>query len=86
MKKEILVLLYDLSSPFDTVCHKILLEKLKIYGFCESSMKWMKSYLQSRKQVLACQLTGQLILKPRHWGNAQTKGMWDFVREILEVC
>ena len=49
-KNEILVLLYDLSCAFDTVCHKILLEKLHIYGFSDLSLKWMKSYLNERKQ------------------------------------
>ena len=52
MKKEILVLLYDLSSAFDTVFHQILLEKLRLYGFCKLSMKCMESYLQNRKQVV----------------------------------
>ena len=36
MKKEILVLLYDLSSAFDTVCHKILL-KMKWTDMSETS-------------------------------------------------
>ena len=49
-KKEILVLLYDLSAAFDTVCHQTLLDKLEIYGFCKHSVNWMKSYLSYRKQ------------------------------------
>ena len=49
-KKEILVLLYDLSAAFDTVSHKILLEKLKLYGFDNNSMAWMETFLQNRKQ------------------------------------
>ena len=51
-KKEILVLLYDLSSAFDTVSHEILLKKLQIYGFCKSSIKWLMSYLDNRKQIV----------------------------------
>ena len=47
-RKEIMVILYDLSAAFDTVSHDILLEKLKAYGFDDSSLKWMKSYLQDR--------------------------------------
>ena len=49
-KKEILVLLYDLSSAFDTVSSEILLSKLKIYGFDNHALKWMKSYMDGRKQ------------------------------------
>ena len=51
-KKEILVLLYDLSSAFDTVCHQILLQKLQLYGFDKLSLNWMNSYLKGRKQMV----------------------------------
>ena len=58
MKKEILVVLYDLSSAFDTVSHEVLLTKLKIYGINEHSIKWVKSYLENRKQMVT--ICGQL--------------------------
>ena len=58
MEKEILVVLYDLSSAFDTVSHEILLTNLKIYGFNEHSIKWVKSYLENRKQMVT--ICGQL--------------------------
>ena len=51
--KEIALLMYDLSAAFDTVQVSILLEKLKIYGFCERSMKWIKSYLTGRRQAVS---------------------------------
>ena len=34
------------------VSHEILLGKLKIYGFCDMSLKWMESYLRNRKQIV----------------------------------
>lgn len=55
--KEILLLLYDLSSAFDTVSHKTLLTKLEIYGFDKNAMKWMKSYLENRLQVVSISST-----------------------------
>ena len=51
-KKEILVLLYDLSSAFDTVSHEVLLTKMEIYGFNKHALKWLKSYLEGRKQCV----------------------------------
>ena len=51
-RKEIMIILYDLSAAFDTVSHDILLEKLKAYGFDDSALKWMKSYLQDRIQYV----------------------------------
>ena len=52
MKREIMIILYDLSAAFDTVPHQILIEKLRLYGFCQLSLKWMKSYLSNRKQFV----------------------------------
>ena len=32
-KKEVLLVLYDLSAAFDCVSHETLIEKMKLYGF-----------------------------------------------------
>jgi hypothetical protein len=44
------VLYTDFKKAFDTVPHQRLLQKLKSYGIGEKSMKWMESYLRTRKQ------------------------------------
>ena len=49
-KKEIALVLYDLSAAFDTIDPEILCEKLKIYGLDTLAMTWMKSYLKDRTQ------------------------------------
>ena len=45
-------LLLDLSAAFDVVDHMILLDKLRLYNFSETSVAWFKSYLENRKQVV----------------------------------
>ena len=35
-RKKIIILLYDLSSAFDTVCHEVLFKKLQSYNLCAS--------------------------------------------------
>ena len=40
----------DLKKAFDTVDHKILLEKLSKYGIRELSGDWFQSYLKNRRQ------------------------------------
>ena len=50
MKKEIALILYDLSAAFDTISHDILIEKFKLYGFQEGAIQWITSYLKNRRQ------------------------------------
>ena len=40
----------DFSRAFDTIDHEILLRKLKMYGFDNTSLNFMSSYLNSRRQ------------------------------------
>ena len=48
-----LLVLIDLSAPFDTVNHPILFQCLeKQFGFHDSVLSWYKSYLSDRKQCI----------------------------------
>ena len=49
LKKPAIVFL-DIKKAFDTVSHKVLLEKLKFYGVDGFVIKWFQSYLGGRKQ------------------------------------
>ena len=42
----------DLKKAFDTIDHKLLLEKLEFYGIRGSVNEWVKSYLTGRKQFV----------------------------------
>ena len=43
----------DLSKAFDTLDHKIPLQKLQYYGIQGTHLKWFESYLTDRKQYVA---------------------------------
>ena len=42
------VVMLDMSAAFDLVDSTILLDKMKIYGFDDNSLKWFQSYLTGR--------------------------------------
>ena len=44
------VVLCDMSGAFNIVNHGILLKKLELYGFQDSAISWLKSYLCDRSQ------------------------------------
>ena len=46
------VCMLDISAAFDVVDHDILLGKLKLYGFDDNAVKWMKEYLSGRTQAV----------------------------------
>ena len=46
------MVMLDLQKAFDTVNHHILLNKLRAIGFDSLSVKWVRSYLEGRKQMV----------------------------------
>ncbi|KAF7645556.1 hypothetical protein LDENG_00202400, partial [Lucifuga dentata] len=44
--------LLDFSSAFDVIDHSLLLDKLNLYGFTLTALKWMESYLTNRRQTV----------------------------------
>ena len=47
------MVLVDYCKAFDMVDHKLLLEKLKVYGVENNAISWFKSYLVNRHQFVS---------------------------------
>ena len=54
-KKLTAALLLDQSEAYDLLDHSILLRKLAVYNFDESSISWFRSYLSGRSQAVQIQ-------------------------------
>ena len=69
-KKALISVYIDFSKAFDTVDHRILLEKLELYGFRGPILGWFQSYLSSRLQYVEIQGV-KSTLKPSVCGVPQ---------------
>lgn len=52
-KNNAVGIFYDYSKAFDTINHRILLEKLEAMGIAGNANTWIKTYLQDRTQTVA---------------------------------
>ena len=48
--KHVAAVAVDLSKAFDTVCHNLLLAKLRAYDFSDEAVELMSSHLHGRRQ------------------------------------
>ena len=53
-KKDVGVVAIDPSKAFDSICHNLLLAKLKAYGLRDSAIELIQSYLSHRFQRVKC--------------------------------
>ena len=45
-------MMLDLSAAYDLANHNLILDKLKVYGFEDSAVEWIQSYLGGRSQCV----------------------------------
>ena len=50
-REMVVAVAIDLSKAFDSVCHNLLLAKLKAYGFSNDAVLMMSAYLLDRRQA-----------------------------------
>ena len=53
-KKDVGVIAIDLSKAFDSICHNLLLAKLRAHGCQDSAIRLIQSYFKDRFQRVRC--------------------------------
>ena len=83
------VIFCDLSAAFDTLDHAAIMNKLRIYGFSESSVEWYRTYLSNRAQycqVAGCNGTTQKIKQELPQGSLPGPQIFNVVFGDVVVC
>ena len=76
MKKIVLLGVFiDLLKAFDTVDHKILIQKLKHYRINTKSLSWFKKYLTNRKQYVQYVTTSNNDIENNNNNNNNNKNI-----------
>ena len=84
-KKITALIPIDLSKAFDSVCHKMLLSKLKATGVSSAALKWFKSFpLTDRKQYVKIGQSKSTPLNVRH-GVQQGSILWPLLFGIQMI-
>ena len=52
MREYVGMVILDLQKAFDTVNHKIIINKLKALGLNQIAINWFVSYLRDREQIV----------------------------------
>ena len=61
-KNHLLSIFIDLLKDFDTVDHKVLIQKLKHYEINRTFLLWFKNYLINRKQHIQYDSNNKIII------------------------
>lgn len=62
----------DLEKAFDTMSHSLLFEKLAMHGVDGLVLKWLRSYLDDRRQCVAITGRRERILNVEHTSGCRS--------------
>ena len=73
-KRTTISVMLDLSKAFDTIEHRIMIQKLELYGVQGVCLDWFKSYLEHRQMRVKCRVTStqEEVLSDNHTVNYGT--------------